>query len=112
MLVVNYAPGTGWSALEIKAYGPLSLDPMSLFRVCPNIFEGMKAVVVLMDSLTNYSFRLGIQGTGGENRLSRPNKNMERLAPSAARAALTVSSLPLSSHLVAIGICDLSMHLP
>ena len=43
MLVINYAPGTGWSAPEIKPYGPLSLDPMSsCFQYCPNVFEGMK----------------------------------------------------------------------
>lgn len=43
MLVVNYDPIEGWSAPEIKPYGPLSLDPMSsCFQYCPNVFEGMK----------------------------------------------------------------------
>ncbi|KAG5639162.1 hypothetical protein DXG03_003838, partial [Asterophora parasitica] len=43
MLVVNYEPKTGWSAPEIKPYGPLSLDPASsCFHYCPNVFEGMK----------------------------------------------------------------------
>ncbi|KAG6871248.1 hypothetical protein C0995_006840 [Termitomyces sp. Mi166 len=44
MLVVSYDPVTGWSAPEIKPYGPLSLDPAaSCFHYCPNVFEGMKA---------------------------------------------------------------------
>ncbi|KIM47308.1 hypothetical protein M413DRAFT_440756 [Hebeloma cylindrosporum] len=73
MLVINYAPGTGWSAPEIKPYGPLSLDPMSsCFQYCPNVFEGMKAYI----------------GPNGEPRLFRPKDNMERLARSAARVAL------------------------
>jgi branched-chain amino acid aminotransferase len=43
MLVVNYDPEMGWSAPEIKPYGPLALDPMSsCFQYCSNIFEGMK----------------------------------------------------------------------
>ena len=41
--MVNYAPGVGWSAPEIKPYGPLSIDPMSsCLQYCPNVFEGMK----------------------------------------------------------------------
>ncbi|TEB29331.1 branched-chain amino acid aminotransferase II [Coprinellus micaceus] len=73
MLIVNYDPVKGWGAPEIKPYGPLVLDPMaSCFQYCPNVFEGMKAYV----------------GPDGEPRLFRPQKNMERLARSAARVAL------------------------
>ncbi|KDR70050.1 hypothetical protein GALMADRAFT_230375 [Galerina marginata CBS 339.88] len=73
MLVVNYDPVNGWSAPEIKPYGPLSFDPMSsCFQYCTNIFEGMKAYV----------------GPNGEARLFRPEKNMARLARSAKRVAL------------------------
>ncbi|KAG5650720.1 hypothetical protein H0H81_011267 [Sphagnurus paluster] len=73
MLVINYEPETGWSAPEIKPYGPISLDPASsCFQYCPNVFEGMKAYL----------------GPNGEARLFRPKKNMERLARSAERVAL------------------------
>ena len=43
-------------------------------------------------------------GPNGEIRLFRPNKNMERLARSAARVALPVS-FPLSNFM---GVCGLS----
>lgn len=43
MLVAEYNPKTGWSAPEIKPYGPLHLDPASsCFQYCPSVFEGMK----------------------------------------------------------------------
>ncbi len=43
MLYVTYDPESGWSAPEIKPYGPLTLDPASsCFQYCPNVFEGMK----------------------------------------------------------------------
>lgn len=43
MLYVTYDPEIGWSAPEIRPYGPLSLDPASsCFQYCPNVFEGMK----------------------------------------------------------------------
>lgn len=43
MLTVSFDPETGWSAPEIKPYGPLSLDPASsCFQYCPNLFEGTK----------------------------------------------------------------------
>ncbi|KAG6915375.1 hypothetical protein DXG01_011776 [Tephrocybe rancida] len=73
MLVVSYEPETGWSAPEIKPYGPLSLDPAaSCFHYCPNVFEGMKAYL----------------GPDGEARLFRPKRNMARLTRSAERVAL------------------------
>ncbi|KAG5334683.1 hypothetical protein C0989_003095 [Termitomyces sp. Mn162] len=73
MLVVSYDPVIGWSAPEIKPYGPLSLDPAaSCFHYCPNVFEGMKAYL----------------GPDGKPRLFRPKKNMERLLRSAERVAL------------------------
>ncbi|KAG6885239.1 hypothetical protein C0993_004533 [Termitomyces sp. T159_Od127] len=72
MLVASYDPVIGWSAPEIKPYGPLSLDPAaSCFHYCPNVFEGMKA-------------RLHIC----KPRLFRPKQNMERLVRSAERVAL------------------------
>lgn len=73
MLVTEYEPKTGWSAPEIKPYGPLSLDPASsCLQYCPNVFEGMKAYL----------------GPDGKPRLFRPQMNMERLARSIHRAAL------------------------
>lgn len=49
MLVVNFDPEIGWSAPEIKPYGPLALDPMSsCFHYCSNVFEGMKVKIMFM----------------------------------------------------------------
>jgi branched-chain amino acid aminotransferase len=43
MLYVEFSPELGWSAPQIKPYGPLNLDPASsCFHYCPNVFEGMK----------------------------------------------------------------------
>ncbi|KAK2464886.1 hypothetical protein APHAL10511_002962 [Amanita phalloides] len=79
MLVAEYNPKTGWSAPEIKPYGPLSLDPASsCFQYCPNVFEGMKAYL----------------GPDGTPRLFRPQKNMERLSRSLHRAALPPINTP------------------
>ncbi|EAU93503.2 branched-chain-amino-acid transaminase [Coprinopsis cinerea okayama7 len=73
MLTVHYNPKTGWQTPEIRPYANLELDPMSsCFQYCPNVFEGMKAYI----------------GPDGEPRLFRPERNMERMAQSAARVAL------------------------
>ena len=43
MMVATFHPKTGWSAPEIKPYGPLTLDPAcSCFQYCTSVFEGMK----------------------------------------------------------------------
>jgi len=91
MLVVTYEPATGWSAPEIKPYGPLSIDPASsCFQYCTNVFEGMKAYI----------------GPNGEPRLFRPDNNMERLVRSVERVALppfdTDALLTLIKRLVTI----------
>ncbi|KAI0055926.1 branched-chain amino acid aminotransferase II [Artomyces pyxidatus] len=73
MLYMTYEPTHGWSAPEIKPYGPLSLDPASsCFQYCPNVFEGMKAYL----------------GPDGTPRLFRPQLNMARMMRSADRVAL------------------------
>ncbi|KAJ7208231.1 aminotransferase [Mycena pura] len=73
MLVMEYDPLRGWLAPEIKPYGPLPLDPSSnCLQYCSNVFEGMKAFL----------------GPDGKLRLFRPDKNMQRLAVSAARMGL------------------------
>ncbi|KAF8525119.1 branched-chain amino acid aminotransferase II [Hysterangium stoloniferum] len=73
MLLVSYDPVCGWSAPEIKPYGPLSLDPISsCFQYCPNLFEGMKAYL----------------GPDNKPRLFRPDMNMARMTSSTARVAL------------------------
>ncbi|KAJ3476897.1 hypothetical protein NLI96_g10841 [Meripilus lineatus] len=73
MLYVTYEPEVGWSAPEIKPYGPLTLDPASsCFQYCPNVFEGMKAYT----------------GPDGKPRLFRPELNMARMRRSADRVAL------------------------
>ncbi|KAG7098221.1 hypothetical protein E1B28_000188 [Marasmius oreades] len=73
MLVISFDPENGWSAPEIKPYGPISLDPASsCFQYATNAFEGMKAYL----------------GPDGEPRLFRPNMNMARMERSVERAAL------------------------
>ena len=43
MLVASFDPVSGWSAPEIKPYGPFTLDPASsCFQYATNTFEGMK----------------------------------------------------------------------
>ncbi|RDX47081.1 branched-chain amino acid aminotransferase II [Lentinus brumalis] len=77
MILVSYDPVHGWSAPEIKPYGPLSLMPASAsFSYGTNAFEGMKAYM----------------GPDGIPRLFRPEKNMARFVRSAARVALPAFS--------------------
>ena len=43
MMVASYDPVNGWSAPEIKPYGPLLIDPASsCLQYATNVFEGMK----------------------------------------------------------------------
>lgn len=43
MMVVHFDPVNGWSAPEIKPYGPLAIDPASsCLQYATNVFEGMK----------------------------------------------------------------------
>ncbi|RPD73786.1 branched-chain amino acid aminotransferase II [Lentinus tigrinus ALCF2SS1-7] len=73
MVLASYDSVNGWSAPEVKPYGPFTLMPASsCFQYATNAFEGMKAYV----------------GPDGEPRLFRPEKNMARLARSAGRVAL------------------------
>jgi branched-chain amino acid aminotransferase len=73
MLIAQWSEGKGWSDAELKAYGPLSLDPAtSVLHYGQEIFEGLKA----------YG-----QPDGGIS-LFRPDANGERFAKSAARMAL------------------------
>ncbi|KAI0373491.1 branched-chain amino acid aminotransferase II [Pilatotrama ljubarskyi] len=74
LLVVSYDPIGGWSAPEIRPYGPLPFDPASsCLQYATTAFEGMKKAYI---------------GPDGEARLFRPEKNMARLARSAVRVAL------------------------
>ncbi|KAH9858608.1 branched-chain amino acid aminotransferase II [Lenzites betulinus] len=73
MLFATYDPVTGWSAPEIRPYGPLTLDPASsCLQYATTAFEGMKAYL----------------DPNGDPRLYRAEKNMARFARSAARVAL------------------------
>ncbi|KAI0644508.1 branched-chain amino acid aminotransferase II [Trametes meyenii] len=73
ILVASYDPVKGWSAPEIKPYGPFTLDPASsCFQYATSAFEGMKAYM----------------GPDGEPRLFRPEKNAARFARSAGRVWL------------------------
>ena len=73
MVVINWSEAEGWSEAELKAYGPISLDPATaVFHYGQEIFEGMKA----------YS------QPDGSISLFRPDANAGRFARSAARLAL------------------------
>ncbi|OBZ74916.1 Branched-chain-amino-acid aminotransferase, mitochondrial [Grifola frondosa] len=73
MLIATFDPVNGWSAPEIKPYGPLSLDPASsCFQYATNVFEGMKAYI----------------GPDGKPRLFRPEMNIARLTRSSGRLSL------------------------
>jgi len=51
MLVAHFDPVNGWSAPEIKPYGPLHIDPASsCLQYCSNVFEGLK---VRLDALVD-----------------------------------------------------------
>ena len=73
MVIAEWDEKTGWSDAQLKAYGPLILDPATaVFHYGQEIFEGMKAY---------------IQPDGGIS-LFRPDANAKRFAKSAARLAL------------------------
>jgi len=73
MVVSNWSEADGWGEAELKAYGPISLDPATaVFHYGQEIFEGMKA----------YS------QPDGSISLFRPDANALRFARSAARLAL------------------------
>ncbi len=73
MVIAEWDEKTGWSDAQLKAYGPLVLDPATMvFHYGQEIFEGMKA------------YR---QPDGGIS-LFRPDANAKRFAKSAARVAL------------------------
>ncbi len=73
MVVAEWSEADGWSDAELKAYGPLSIDPAtSVLHYGQEIFEGLKA----------YG-----QPDGGVS-LFRPEANAERFRKSASRLAL------------------------
>ncbi|SPO34921.1 probable BAT2 - branched-chain-amino-acid transaminase (cytosolic) [Pseudozyma flocculosa] len=75
MLVINWNNQDGWGAPQIKPYGPLAISPAApALHYASGLFEGMKA----------YRSSDG----SGKIRLFRPDKNMERMNRSAARAGL------------------------
>ena len=104
MLYMDFSPERGWSAPQIKPYGPLSLDPASsCFQYCPNVFEGMKVRLLLtFSSIESTLLSDGRQqaylGPDSTPRLFRPHLNMERMVRSAERVALPVSD-PSTDHL-------------
>ena len=73
MVIAQWSEATGWQDAELRAYGPLTLDPATMvFHYGQEVFEGMKA----------YS-----QPDGGVS-LFRPDANAKRFAKSASRIAL------------------------
>jgi branched-chain amino acid aminotransferase len=85
MVIAEWSEATGWSDAELKAYGPLSLDPAtSVLHYGQEIFEGMKAYA---------------QPDGGVS-LFRPEANARRFNSSAARMALP--EIPVEDFVAAV----------
>ncbi|KAJ2779737.1 branched-chain-amino-acid transaminase bat2 [Coemansia javaensis] len=73
MLCIRYTEDDGWSAPEIKPYGPLEIDPAAfVLNYGVEAFEGMKA----------------FRAADGTVNLFRPEMNMRRLSTSAQRLML------------------------
>ncbi|KAI1270462.1 branched-chain amino acid aminotransferase [Xylariaceae sp. FL1019] len=73
MITAKWTAKAGWSAPELKPYGPLSLMPTaSCLHYATECFEGLKAY----------------RGYDGKLRLFRPDCNAERLNMSAVRISL------------------------
>ena len=66
MILASYDPLNGWSAPEIKPYGPITLMPASsCFQYATNAFEGMKVsnkCHVYSPRFTCSSHRSGLRG--------------------------------------------------
>ena len=73
MVTIDWDEQSGWAEPELKAYGPLTLDPATaVFHYGQEIFEGMKAY----------------RQPDGSVALFRPEANAQRFNRSAKRLAL------------------------
>lgn len=73
MVMIKYTEGQGWHDAEVKARGPISLDPATaVLHYAQEIFEGMKAYPM----------------ADGSAALFRPDANAKRFNASAARMAM------------------------
>jgi branched-chain amino acid aminotransferase len=73
MLVMDYAPGTGWHDARIEPYGPLTLDPACLvLHYGQAVFDGFKA----------------FRSSEGGVVLFRPTDHIARLNASSARLCI------------------------
>ncbi|KAE8316101.1 hypothetical protein RU639_003155 [Aspergillus parasiticus] len=73
MVVATWKASTGWSAPELKPYGPLNLMPTaSCLHYATECFEGLKVY----------------RGYDGKLRVFRPDRNAARLNMSASRISL------------------------
>ena len=85
MVIAEWTEADGWGDAELKAYGPLLIDPAtSVLHYGQEIFEGLKA----------YS-----QPDGGVS-LFRPEANAERFRKSATRLALP--ELPIADFVATV----------
>jgi branched-chain amino acid aminotransferase len=73
MIISQWKATSGWSAPELKPFGPLSIMPnASVLHYATECFEGMKLY----------------RGYDNKLRLFRPDRNMKRMLVSASRIAL------------------------
>lgn len=73
MITASWSAATGWSAPELKPYGPLSLMPTaSVLHYATECFEGLKV----------------FRGFDGKLRLFRPDRNAARMLMSSVRISL------------------------
>ncbi|PLB52679.1 branched-chain amino acid aminotransferase II [Aspergillus steynii IBT 23096] len=98
MIVASWTSKEGWSAPELKPYGPFSLFPTaSCLHYAHECFEGLKAY----------------RGYDGKVRLFRPDRNARRLQMSAERVALPpVDADALEKPMMAVLSVDASKWLP
>src|SRR5207245_3981436 len=70
LFLLDYREGKGWYDPRIEPYGPFALDPAAaVLHYAQSVFDGLKA----------------FRGRGGQVRLCRPQKHLERMNNSPQR---------------------------
>jgi len=73
LFLLDYREGKGWYDPRIEPYGPFALDPAAaVLHYAQSVFDGLKA----------------FRGRGGQVRLFRPQKHIERMNNSAKRLCI------------------------
>ena len=93
MVIAEWSEASGWGDAELRAYGPISMDPAtSVLHYGQEIFEGLKAYC---------------QPDGGVS-LFRPEANADRFRKSAIRLALP--ELPIEDFVATVEAKQAASH--